>query len=91
MTATLSIRVGLTPAGIARLQRPVNGEGGFQSLLRELQRRVQNDSELVLTPALAARIARYVKRYGNGGFQGRLDAVLAVLTELAEALRPMAA
>jgi hypothetical protein len=91
MTTTLSIRVGLTPAAIARLQRPVNGEGGFQSLLRELQRRVENDSELVLTPALAARIARYVKRYGNGGFQGRLDAVLAVLTELAEALRPMAA
>ena len=91
MTATLSIRVVLPPPAVVKLQRPVNGRGGFQSLLRELQRRIQNGNELVLTPALAARIARYVQRYGNGGFQGRLDAVLAVLTELAKALRPMAA
>lgn len=91
MTATLSIRVTLPPAAIAKLQRPVNGEGGFQSLLRMLQRRVERGNELVLTPELAARIARYVQRYGDGGFQGRLDAVLDVLTELARALRPMAA
>ena len=91
MTATLSIVLVLPQSAIVRLQRPVNGRGGFQCLLVELQRRIQNGNELVLTPALAARIARYVKRYGNGGFQGRLDAVLEVLTELANALRPMAA
>jgi hypothetical protein len=91
MTATLSIRVVLPQTAIAKLERPVNGKGGFQSLLRELQRRVQNGNELVLTLVLAARIARYVHKYGNGGFQGRLDAVLSVLAELASALRPMAA
>jgi hypothetical protein len=69
----------------------VNGQGGFQSLLRILQGRIQNGNELVLTPDLAARIARYVQKYGSGGFQGRLDAALEVLTELARALRPMAA
>jgi hypothetical protein len=91
MTATLSIRVALAPAAIAKLQRPVNGKGGFQNLLRQLQGRVQNENELVLTPALAARVAHYVQRYGSGGFQGRLDSLLVVLTELAKALRPMAA
>jgi hypothetical protein len=91
MTPTVSIRVVLPASAIARIQRPVNGQGGFQSLLRQLQRRVQPGNELVLTPAEAARIARYVQRYGAGGFQGRLDAVLVVLTELAKALRPMAA
>lgn len=91
MTATVSIRVVLPQVAIAKLQRPVNGQGGFQSLLRVLQSRIQNDNELILTPAMAAKIARYVQRYGSGGFQGRLDDVLDVLTDLAKALRPMAA
>jgi hypothetical protein len=91
MTATLSIRLILPESAVVKLQRPVVGRGGFQSLLRDLQRRTQNGNELVLTPALASRIARYVQKYGNGGFQGRLDVVLTLLTELATALRPMAA
>jgi hypothetical protein len=44
-----------------------------------------------LTPELVEKIARYVQSYGQGGFQGRLDAVLTELTALARALEPMAA
>lgn len=91
MTATLSIRVVLAPRAIGKLLRPVNGHGGFQTLLRAIQRRIENGNELVLTPEMAAKIARYVQRYGTGGFQGRLDGVLDVLIDLAKALRPMAA
>ena len=71
--------------------RPVAGSGGFQSLLRTLQGGVSDEKILVLTPELVERIARYVQSYGGGGFQGRLDAVLAELTALARALEPMAA
>jgi hypothetical protein len=52
---------------------------------------VKDDRTLILTPDLLERIARYVKSYGRGGFQGRLDAVLKQLTKLARVLEPMAA
>jgi hypothetical protein len=38
-----------------------------------------------------ALICRYVERYSGGGFQGRLDTVLAELRLLANILKPMAA
>lgn len=34
-----SARIELAPAAVDALNRPVNGSGGFQSLLREIQRR----------------------------------------------------
>jgi hypothetical protein len=91
MRSALSIRVVLPPDALAGLQLPVRGRGGFQSLLRALQRHIENGNELVLTPQHAARIAMYVRQYGGGGFQGRLDLVLKELADLARALRPIAA
>ena len=90
MQTRLTIRLELGPEAISALRRPVNGEGGFQSLLRALQQQLTGN-DLVLTPDLIEKIARYVDRYGHGGFQGRLDTVLAELKQLALALRPMAA
>lgn len=90
MIAHLTIRVELGPEAIAALQRPVKGEGGFQHLLRKLQSQIDG-TELVLTAELVEKIARYVARYGSGGFQGRLDTVLVEMTQLARALQPMAA
>jgi hypothetical protein len=90
MKTSLTIRLELPTDAVAALQRPVNGVGGFQSLLRALQKQL-NGNELVLTPDLVEKIARYVDRYGQGGFQGRLDTVLVELKQLALALRPMAA
>lgn len=34
-------------------------------------------------------MVRYVQDYGQGGFQGRLDAVLEELKKLSEVLRPL--
>ena len=91
MVTTITVRVELSPQALEALMRPAVGSGGFQSLLRTLQGGVTEERVLVLTPELVERIARYVQSYGGGGFQGRLDAVLAELTALARALEPMAA
>jgi hypothetical protein len=91
MVTTITVRVELSPEALDAPRRPVAGSGGFQSLLRTLQRGVSDEKVLVLTPELDERIARYVQSYGGGGFQGRLDAVLAELTALARTLEPMAA
>lgn len=91
MATKVSIRIELSSAAIEALMRPVVGSGGFQSLLRTLQSNVGAGGVLALSPELVERIARYVQSYGQGGFQGRLDAVLTELTSLARALEPLAA
>ena len=91
MLTTITVRVELGADAHEALMRPVVGSGGFQSLLRALQDRVTSDRVLVLTPELVDEVARYVQSYGQGGFQGRLDAVLTEPTALARALEPMAA
>lgn len=91
MATLLSIRIRLDAAAVSALMRPVVGSGGFQSLLRALQKSLDQEGTLTLTPDLVARIAHYVKSYGEGGFQGRLDFILRELTDLARSLRPMAA
>ena len=45
------------------LGRPVVGQGGFQSLLRQLQS-LPKDGDLTLTPELIAKMVRYVQDYG---------------------------
>jgi len=87
---TLTIRIELSADTLEKLARPVVGQGGFQSLIRQIQRQVDGNV-LVLTPTLIERIAQYVHAYGNGGFQGRLDAVLRELATLARVLEPIAA
>lgn len=84
-----SVRIELAPAAVDALNRPVNGSGGFQSLLREIQRRLDDGTVLVLDASLVERIARYVEQYVEGGFQGRLEYVLEELRGLATALMPM--
>ena len=69
-------RIELTLDEIAILRRPVNGDGGFQSLLRSLQRNLDRKSGiLTVTGDQFDRIVRYTSQYGWGGFEGRLEAV----------------
>ena len=56
------------------LMRPVAGSGGWQSLLRKLQRQV-NGNTLTITPADSQRILRYILSYGSGGWQDRLAGI----------------
>lgn len=65
------------------LMRKVNGEGGFQSLLRALQRGFDRRSgTLTVTAEQIERINRYTQQYGAGGFEDRLDGVRRNLPKL---------
>lgn len=59
---------------LAWLSRPVNGQGGFQSLLRALARNRKGQLQYVPS-TLVERIRRYACKYGKGGFQGRLGSL----------------
>ncbi len=57
---------------------PVNGEGGFQNLLRGLQDRLDGNT-LILHPIEVERIHRYADEYGQGGFQDRFTLIAAAI------------
>jgi hypothetical protein len=71
--------VKLTTEEMAEVMKPVNGQGGMEDLLRELQPRISSDGTLVLSPAEIERIGRYAGGYGKGGFQSRFKIILAHL------------
>jgi len=85
-----SVRIELSADALEALQRPVNRQGGFQSLLRAVQQQFGEANILILTPALVERVARYMEQYGEGGFHGRLEYILMERRALARALRPLA-
>jgi hypothetical protein len=90
VTPTLTIHFELRPESAAALRRPVNGTGGFQSLLRTLQSQLSPTNTLTLAPELAGRIDAYVHSYGDGGFHGRLNTALCERDRPSACLRPMA-
>jgi hypothetical protein len=58
-------------------RKPINGQGGFQTLLRRLVRLADGNGVVLVYGPLARRVLRYRKKYGrSGGFQGRLGTVL---------------
>ena len=61
----------LTQTERTELDKPVNGQGGYQTLLTELQSQVAPDGKLTVDDEQLGRIVRMC-RYGSGGFQGRL-------------------
>ena len=64
------MQIEIGPAIAASLNRPVRGRGGFQSLLRKLQRQLQG-TRLEVTEDDIERLVRYSLQYGKGGFQQR--------------------
>jgi len=73
--STVALTIHLTSEEIELLQRPVNGQGGYQTLLRRLQSKLHRNT-LILNPYDVDMILRHVQNYGQGGFQTRLGAVL---------------
>jgi death-on-curing protein len=70
------LTVHLEAEEIALLMRPVRGQGGWNSLLRGLQQRVDHAGDLDLMPLDIQRIRAYAEHHGVGGFQSRLRPVL---------------
>ncbi len=69
------IVVELTPDQVGFLQRPLRGQGGYQSLLGRLRSNVDGN-RLRLTRADCERVVRYATSYGEGGFQTRLRPIV---------------
>ena len=65
----------LTTSEAAAINAEVNGEGGFQTYLRRLQRGLTGRT-LAISDADLGRAVRMM-RYGSGGFEGRIYNALA--------------
>lgn len=68
-----SVKFNLTPDQRAEIDKPVNGSGGYQTLLRHLQKFINSKNNLTVDDQLLGQIVRMCA-YGSGGFQGRLRA-----------------
>jgi hypothetical protein len=64
------MKIQLSAAELSRISRPVRGQGGFQSLLRKLQKQLDGNL-LEVSEADLERLVRYSFAYGQGGFQER--------------------
>ena len=63
---------------VKELDRHVKGEGGFESLIRRLQKQVNHATlTLKVTDEDLADIQRYAFDYEQGGFESRLLAILS--------------
>jgi hypothetical protein len=56
----------LTSEDLHHLERPVSGEGGFQSLMRRLKESVAG-ADLVVDDDMIEQMRRYAGKYGSGG------------------------
>ena len=59
------------------LNRPLRGQGGYQSLLARLQSNMCG-TRLRLTLEDCEKVVRYATQYGQGGFQERLRSIVRV-------------
>lgn len=59
-----------------RLFAPTAGAGGYQTLVQEIQKRLEGD-KLAVDDALMERIEHYAFDYGTGGWQQLLRDLLA--------------
>ncbi len=65
------MRIQLTTAEVARYSKPVQGRGGFQSLLRRISKQISTSGVMTISAADAEKLVRYSFRYGPGGFENR--------------------
>jgi death on curing protein len=71
--------IALDPGERALLMRPVKGAGGWNSLLRGLQAKLDSRGKMELAPSDIQRIRNYSEHHGVGGFQSRLAPVLEAI------------
>lgn len=68
------IQIELSDGEREAIERPVNGEGGFQSFLRRLQGQLVGNT-LTISEEDVRRAIRYSTSYGQGGFEDRLGPI----------------
>ena len=74
----VNIRLNSHEMEILKLQNPsTSHDGGFQSLLVSLQKKMTTNGDLELSVGDLERIPRYAYDYGNGGWENRLEAIFA--------------
>ena len=71
------MKIQLHDDDIEQLMRPVRGQGGWQSLVRRLQRQVQGNT-IEMSEEDQRRILHYLLSYGTGGWQDRLAGLAGV-------------
>lgn len=83
----MSLRLGpLSAEDLKEVLRPISGEGGFQRLIRRIQRSVDRENHTIeLNDEDAERIRMYPAKYGEGGFQRILGVLLRYLPRTVEA------
>jgi hypothetical protein len=68
------MRIELSDADLEQLMRPIRGQGGWQSLVRRLQRQVAGNV-VELSEYDQQSILHYLLSYGTGGWQGRIAGI----------------
>jgi hypothetical protein len=68
------MRIQLSDDDLEQLMRPVRGQGGWQSLVRRLQRQVDGNV-IEIGKHDQQSILHYLLSYGTGGWQGRIAGI----------------
>lgn len=63
----------LTGDDVRAMNRRIEGDGGFQCLLRDLQGQMVGRYIYINSEVLAERVVRYAYDYGDGGWQARMQ------------------
>lgn len=82
------ITIELTSEEAEPIRRKVNGIGGMQNLLRNLQSKLKPDNTIKLSPNDIEKILRYGLDYGQGGFQNRLVGIAKALKRVSISFYP---
>jgi len=80
----ISIVIQLSMVHAEQLRRPINGEGGWQSFLRKMQKRLAPDNTIVLNATEYKRVRKYSRDYGKGGFETRLEGIILSIKDALE-------
>lgn len=67
--------VHLSQSALNAINEEVRGSGGYQTLMRKLQKRLIG-TELHYSDDDLEKIKRYAKEYNNGGYQNRFKEIL---------------
>lgn len=73
--------VKLNQEAIDNLSKSVNGNGGYQELLRKLQGQYDKDSQILNYNDDDLKKMRRYNKYDEGGFENRLQSILSCIDE----------